>query len=99
MCTVSYVAEDWTRRNPQYNVPNFTFTSDAVSKAEFDELKRELESLKKLLTAAKVYDKETGQPDCEDSEKIALFKKLANLCGIDYVDIFPEKKKRKKVRA
>lgn len=59
-----------------------------VTREEFDALKAELESLKKLLAAAKQYDKETGQTDCEENEKIALFKRLAQLVGVDVSEVF-----------
>lgn len=59
-----------------------------VTRAEFDALKAELESLKQLLVAAKKYDAETGQPDCENADKIALFKKLAELLGVDFAEVF-----------
>jgi len=54
-----------------------------VSRSEFEALKRELESLKSFLAAAKKYDTETGQPDCEDAEKVALLKRLGELVGVD----------------
>jgi hypothetical protein len=101
MCTVSMVAQDWhDRMGPRFPdvIPNvwppqttITITGPAgidVSRAEFDALKAELESLKKLLGAAKQYDTETGQKDCEDAEKIALFKKLGELCGVDIASVF-----------
>jgi hypothetical protein len=60
-----------------------------VSRTEFDKLKAELEAVKKLLAAAKIYDEETNQPDCEDPDKVAIFKALAKLVGVDLNDIFP----------
>ena len=59
-----------------------------VTREEFDGLKAELESLKKLLAAAKQYDTETGQKDCEEADKIALFKKLAEIVGVDLSEVF-----------
>lgn len=92
MCTVSIFAEDWTTRNPQWAQPTITMLPwpDGPTRAEFDALKNELESLKKLLRAAKIYDEETGQPDCEDAEKVALFKRLAKLCDVDLSEVFAE---------
>lgn len=55
----------------------------SVSRAEFDALKTEVEELKKLLAAAKKYDEATGQRECEQAEKIAFLKKLAEFVGID----------------
>lgn len=59
-----------------------------VTRAEFDALKTELESLKKLLKAAKQYDEETGQKDCEDADKVELFRRLAKMCGVDMSEVF-----------
>lgn len=103
MC-VSMIAKDWQDQFPNRR-PNFQFQPqavpnqgdlqrflerhDSVSRVEFDALKAELESLKKLLIAAKQYDKETNQPDCEDAEKIALFRGLAKMLGVDLSDVFP----------
>lgn len=89
MCTVSMVAQDWTRRNPQF-VP--LITQPEISRVEFDLLKAELESIKKLLSAAKIYDTETGQKDCEEADKIALFRQLGKLLGVDMAEVFPEAK-------
>lgn len=87
MCTVSMLAQDWSQRTaPQFQ----TFlTQPTVSRAEFDAMKAELEAIKKLLLAAKQYDKETGQPDCEDADKIALFRKLAQVLKVDISAVFP----------
>ena len=95
MCVVSIVAEDWTQRHPLYvplpiTVPNNIPFTDYVTRAEYEALRRELESLKVLLTAAKRYDEETGQRDCEDPEKVALVKRLAELVGVDLSDVFPD---------
>ncbi len=61
---------------------------DSVSRAEFDALRREMEELKKLLTAAKQFDEATGQPDCEMDEKVTLIKAIAKLVGVDLGDVF-----------
>lgn len=81
MCVVSVVMDDWINRHPPVT---FTYTpSYGPTREEFEALKTELESLKKLLTAAKQYDEETGQPNCEDAKKVALIKQLADLIGVD----------------
>lgn len=59
-----------------------------VSRADFDALKREVEEMKKLLLRAKKYDEETGQPDCEMEDKVALLKKVAQLVGVDLSEVF-----------
>lgn len=89
MCTVSMVATDWLDRNKLQQAPVVTFVLP-VSQDEFQALKREVESLKKLLKAAKIYDDETGQPDCEDAEKVALLRGLARHLGVDLDEVFGE---------
>ena len=42
-----------------------------VTRSEFDNLKQEVQELKKLLIRTKKYDEETGQPDCEALRNIA----------------------------
>lgn len=100
MCVYSMIADDWRKRTipehpwiqpfidpyvPPFRQPPFS----APSQEEFDALKREMEALKKLLRAAKIYDEETGQPDCETDEKIATLKKVAEFLGIDLNDALP----------
>lgn len=63
-------------------------TEIAVPREEFDKLKKEVESLKKLLIAAKIYDEETNQKDCEMESKIDLIKKVAELVGVNVDDVF-----------
>jgi hypothetical protein len=71
---------DWIHRNPPGTLPSLSL---GVTKDEFDALKEEVESLKKLLKAAKIYDDETGQPDCEIEEKMDMIKKYAESLGVD----------------
>lgn len=67
--------------NPIYPTP------EAVGREEFDALRREIKELRTLLVAAKRYDSETGQPDCESEDKVALLKRLAALVGVDLDDV------------
>ena len=100
MCVYSMVADDWSKRiYPQYpwvqpfinpSAPPFRYPPfPAPSQDDFDALRREVESLKKLLKAAKIYDEETGQPDCETDEKIDTLKRVAKLLDIDLNDVLP----------
>lgn len=57
------------------------------TKAEFEALKREVESIKELLKKAQKYDEDTGQPDCEKDEKVALLKRIAEVVGVDLADV------------
>jgi len=69
-------------------VPDQVVFTPAVSKEEFDALKKEVEELKQLLKAAKKFDEETGQPDCHMDDKVDFIKKLAEFVGVDLEDIF-----------
>lgn len=63
----------------------------AISRQEFDALKKEVEDMKALLIRAKKYDDETGQHDCEMDEKVALLKKVAELVGVSLEEVFGQK--------
>ena len=62
--------------------------SGAPTREEFDKLKKEVEELKELLKAAKKFDENTGQPHCENDEKVELIKRIANLVGVDMKGVF-----------
>ena len=89
---MSYIADGWRNDHPQWgsgSQPIITYTqTGGVSQEEFNKLKVEMESLKKLLIAAKIYDDETDQPDCEMEDKIALLRRLADMVGVDFDDVF-----------
>jgi hypothetical protein len=59
-----------------------------VSRDEFNALKKEVEELKILLLAAKRFDEETGQKNCEVEEKVAFIRQLAEFVGVDVDDVF-----------
>lgn len=95
MCTVSMVGDDWNKRFPERyptvwpnGIPSIDFTPPAVTREEFDQLKRDVEQMKKELEAAKAQDIADGSPDCEMEEKVALLKKVAELVGVDLEEIF-----------
>jgi hypothetical protein len=93
MCVVSMVSQHYTDKwqdtlypdHPWWIVP--TVTQPEISKDEFDALKRDVEELKALLKRAKKYDEDTGQPDCETADKVALLRKVAQLVGVDLGDV------------
>jgi 3-dehydroquinate dehydratase len=58
------------------------------SQEEIAKLRKEMEELKLLLLAAKRYDEQMGEPDCEMDDKVALIKKIAKLVGVDMKDVF-----------
>lgn len=98
MCVVSLILDDWRDKhfrpfgpyNPSDPLPDVLV--EKVTKKEFEEfreeMRKELESLKVLIKAAKKYDEETGQPDCEMKEKVAMLKKFAELLGVDIAGVF-----------
>lgn len=55
----------------------------AVSRQEFEEVKKEVAEMKVLLRRAKMYDEEHGEPACEIEEKMALLRSVAQLVGVD----------------
>lgn len=92
MCTVSNIVDYGRTTIPQRYpwIGDQTFAPippPSPTQAEFDALKREVESLKELLRAAKKYDDDTGQADCESDEKIAALRKIAELVGVSLDDV------------
>ena len=68
--------------------PTFTYTyPPAVTREEFDALKRDVEEMKALLKRAKAYDKANGEPDCEIDEKLEVLRRVAELVGVDLEDV------------
>lgn len=93
MCSVSFVGDTFTDRfrlNPaiQPNTQLNYIIPPQVTRAEFDALKAEVELMHDLLKAAKLYDEENGEPDCEIAEKVELLKRVAELVGVDLADVF-----------
>ena len=64
------------------------YPEPSVPRHEFDALKKEVQELRELLLAAKKFDEETGQPNCEIDEKVEMIKKIAELVGVDMQDVF-----------
>lgn len=97
MCVTSYVGDYYRDNLPEKHpwvlpvdgtlIPG-TLPARSPTQAEFDALKKEVEELKKLLLAAKRYDEETGERDCEMDAKIALIKEVAKLVGVDMDKVF-----------
>ena len=85
MCVVSMVGDVYNQQFKKYEP--FLDLPGSVTRKEFDELKREVETLKKLLIKAKEYDEKTNQPECEQEEKVALLKKVAEMVGVDLKDV------------
>jgi len=96
MCVVSMIGDDYWKRHIPSSYPSFP--ADNLSRSEFNlwksaheeevkKLREELEAMKKLLRAAKIFDAATGQPDCEVDEKVQFIKTLAEFLGVDLEDI------------
>ena len=81
---------DWVPSSP--TVPDWAFPLPIkpaeVSKEDFDKLVKEVKQLKKLLIAAKKFDEQSGQPDCEMDEKVEFIKRLGELLGVDMSKVF-----------
>ncbi len=90
MCVYSafgdFYSEEWKKKliNPNTNTPiDPVYYVSYITRQEFDELKKQVEDMKKVLDIAAKYDKDTGQPECETEDKVALLKKLAKALGVD----------------
>jgi hypothetical protein len=59
-----------------------------ISRAEFDELKRQVLDMKYLLIKAKEIDDKTGQPECEQEDKVKVLKTIAEALGVDLSEVF-----------
>lgn len=105
MCVVSMVGDHYNDkwqylRSYTFPRPNtitvtsenvFNDFSEIVSKQQFDELKKEVEELKKLLKRAKEYDEKNNEPNCEIEDKMKFLKAVAKLVGIDLDDVLKSK--------
>jgi hypothetical protein len=63
----------------------------AISRAEFDALKKEVADMKELLKRAKDYDERNGEPECEMDDKMDLLRRVAKLVGISLDDVIGSK--------
>lgn len=102
MCVVSNIGDVWKEQFPerypwypyqpgQLSPPSQTITINPPTREEFDRLKKEVEALRDLLKAAKIYDEKTNQKDCEMDEKIEFIKKIADAVGVNLEDVFGKK--------
>jgi len=69
------------------NPPEPGSFQNVPTQEDFDALRREVLELRELLIAAKKFDEATGQQDCEQAEKVALIKQLAEFVGVDLEDV------------
>lgn len=61
-----------------------------VTREEFNELKRQVEEMKKILKVAAEYDARNNEPHCEIEDKVKLLKEIAKLVNVDLSDVFPQ---------
>lgn len=95
MCSVSMIGDhyrDMWEPKPWYPGPavpmptrmsTVFYPPPEITRAEFDDLKRQVSEMVELLKRAKKYDADSGQPDCEMDEKMDLLRKVAKLVGVD----------------
>lgn len=57
------------------------------TRQEFQALQKEVQELRVLIMAAKKYDEQTAQPNCELEEKITLIKEIAKMVGVDMTGV------------
>ena len=74
------------------SVPNNVVFTTGPTRQEFDDLKKEVEHMKKLLIKAKLYDEANNEPNCEMEEKVAFLKKIAEYVGVNLDEVFGPKK-------
>lgn len=97
MCTVSMIGDhygDMWRDRPWYPQPSTApvVIGPDITRAEFEDLKRQVSEMKELLKRAKKYDEDNGEPDCEVDEKMKLLRKIAKAVGVDLDDVIPPKR-------
>jgi len=93
MCVMSVIGDHygrkWDRDFDVYKRRPFVLTPipmpapfPAITREEFDALRQEVLEMKRLLQNAKEIDETTGQAPCDDAEKMALLRKIAEAVGI-----------------
>lgn len=63
--------------------------SNAELEKQINDLRKQVEEMKRFLIEAIEYDKVYKQPNCENELKIAFLKKVAESVGMTLDDIFP----------
>lgn len=96
MCSVSMIGQhydDMWRQLPFYPKPqpgggvSIIKVGPEVTRAEFDELTRQVTEMKELLKRAKKYDEDNGQPDCEIDDKMERLRQIATIVGINLDEV------------
>lgn len=87
MCVVSMVTDYYRDKWTSSQAPSWTITWPLISRQEFDQLQKEVQEMKELLTRAKKYDEDNNEPHCEKEENVKLVKRIAELVGVDLGDL------------
>lgn len=103
MCVVSAIGDNWQQSFPEkfpnweetvrywptVQPPNTVVLSSELEgfRKEIEAIRQDILELKKLLKVAIDYDAKTGQPHCENEDKIALIRKVADAVGVDLSDL------------
>lgn len=105
MCSVSMIGDhyrDMWQSQPWFNQiptgqpyplqpPITIYTPPEISRAEFDELKRQVSEMKELLKRAKKYDEDNGEPECEVDEKMDVLRRVAKIVGVSLDDVISKR--------
>lgn len=68
-------------------IPLSPVAAPAITREEFDALKREVIDMKELLKRAAKYDADNGEPQCETDSKMEVLRRVAKLVGVDIEDV------------
>lgn len=104
MCVVSMIADhyrdrfkdpldEWKRMSPSPVLPmpgiNYPLPNHPKDhSAELEQLRKEVLDMKELLKKAIKYDADNNEPHCEQEEKIAVLRKVAEAVGVNLDDVF-----------
>jgi hypothetical protein len=81
---------NWPPLQSTPNQPTSIQIAPPITREEFDQLRNDVLEMKELVKRALKYDQDTNQADCENEEKVALVRKVAEMVGVSLDDIFPK---------
>lgn len=96
MCAVSNIGDQYSQRwpngNPFQGNPFGGFGGlGGVTREEFEQLRKEVIEMKRLLLDAKAKDIAEGNPDCEMEAKVKILRAVADAVGISLDEVFGPK--------
>ena len=87
MCVVSMIFEHyedkWDRYSWYPKNPSPPFIPITIPKDDIEDIKKDLEELKRLIKRGRKYDIANNQPDCESDEKSRIIRHIASACGME----------------